>query len=67
MRFISVDIESNQPSGKIIQIGAVAFDTDAKQPIQGEFNCWLNPGEPINWDQPLKGRDLTLGKLLPYG
>lgn len=46
MNFISLDLEMNQPSGRIIQIGAVVGD-----PITGviidRFNAFVNPEESI--------------------
>lgn len=65
MKFISIDLESNQPSGTIIQIGAAAFDTDARDPLMAKFVCYVNPDEEINWDQPLNN-GMTLGELLPF-
>ena len=68
MRFISLDLENNQPSGEIIQIGAVAFDTDDDTPLD-EFQHFVNPGEPINWNhelRPEKEIGCTLGELLPF-
>ena len=68
MRFISVDIEAEQPSGEIIQIGAVAFDTD--KGIIAEFNRYIYLDHPIAWDYVLdsdKDSKKTLGDLLPYG
>jgi len=64
MRFLSVDIECNQPSGTIIQIGAVAWDTD--KGLLGGFDRHLRPDEPINWDHQLTNGK-TLGQLLPFG
>ena len=64
MRFVSVDIECNQPSGTIIQIGAVAWDTDRGE--QDWFSVYVNPEEKINWDHMLS-RGITLGELLPFG
>lgn len=63
MRFISVDLECNQPSGTIIQIGAQVFDTT--KVICPKFNLYIQPDETINWDHPLRGGKLTLGELLP--
>ncbi len=65
MRFISVDLEANQPTDKIIQIGAAAFDTDSKTPYKpvDTFNLYVDPEEEINWDYNLRG-GLTLIELL---
>lgn len=65
MRFISVDIECNQPSGTIIQIGAQVFDTTKEDCDM--FDVYIQPDEDINWDHPLRGGEITLGELLPYG
>jgi DNA polymerase III epsilon subunit-like protein len=46
MRVIAVDLEMNQPSGKIIQIGAVCFQPDKGSLIE-TFNQLINPGETI--------------------
>jgi len=47
MKLIVVDLEFNQPSGKIIQIGAVFADLKAKR-ILSSFNSICNPGELPN-------------------
>jgi len=47
MRCIAVDLEMNQPSRKIIQIGAVCFEPDTGK-IVSNFHMFVNPGEPIN-------------------
>lgn len=65
LRFISVDIECNQPSGKIIQIGAAAFDTNIPEEVE-RVDIHIDPGEPINWDHQIRADGLTLGDLLPY-
>lgn len=46
MRVIAVDLEMNQPSGKIIQIGAVCFQPDKGALIE-TFDRLIDPGEPI--------------------
>ena len=47
MKLMAIDCEMNQPSGKLIQIGAVAFD-----PLTGEIldrvAAYVNPGEQLN-------------------
>jgi inhibitor of KinA sporulation pathway (predicted exonuclease) len=65
VRFISVDIEANQPTNSIIQIGAAAFDTDSKKPHEpvDTFNLYVDPVEEVNWDIDLRG-GLTLIQLL---
>ena len=53
MRFISIDLENNQPSGSIIQLGAVAWDTDLDTAIS-TFNIFVEPPEEeVNWDHLL--------------
>lgn len=47
MRLIVLDLEMNQPSEKIIQIGAVMCDTKRKI-ILSEFNEYVNPNEAID-------------------
>lgn len=47
MRLVAVDLEMNQPSTKIIQIGAVCFQPD-KGNIIDTFNQLVNPGEEIS-------------------
>lgn len=44
---ISLDLEMNQPSGKIIEIGAVAFSMNTGSEI-GRFQSYVNPAEEIN-------------------
>ncbi len=46
MRVISVDLELNQPSTKIIQIGAVCFHPETGKVLE-TFNQLVNPGELI--------------------
>ncbi len=47
MNIIALDIELNQPSRKIIQIGAACFDARSAT-LMDRFNVYVNPGEPIN-------------------
>lgn len=47
MKLVAVDLEMNQPSNKIIQIGAICFRPDNGS-IIAEFNQFVNPGEEIN-------------------
>jgi inhibitor of KinA sporulation pathway (predicted exonuclease) len=44
---VSLDLEYNQPSGKIIQIGAAIGDLKT-QSIVASFGAIVNPGEPIS-------------------
>lgn len=44
MKMIFVDLELNQPSNAIIQIGAVCFDLN-KQKVVESFDTICNPGE----------------------
>ena len=46
MKLTSLDLELNQPSGKIIQIGAVVGDTETGE-ITQRLRIYVNPGEPI--------------------
>jgi len=46
MKLTSLDLELNQPSGKIVQIGAVIGDTDTGE-ITHRLRIYVNPGEPI--------------------
>jgi inhibitor of KinA sporulation pathway (predicted exonuclease) len=46
-KFISLDLEMNQNSGKIIQIGAVVGDLISGE-IFEEIRLYVNPGEPLN-------------------
>jgi len=46
MRVVAVDLEMNQPSTRIIQIGAVCFQPD-KGVLVDTFDRFVNPGEPI--------------------
>lgn len=47
MRLIALDDEFNQPSGKLIQIGAVCFQPDTGKVVDS-FMTFVNPQEPIN-------------------
>lgn len=46
MRLIVLDLESNQPSGKIIQIGALVYNVNEDR-VESKFNEYANPGEPV--------------------
>jgi inhibitor of KinA sporulation pathway (predicted exonuclease) len=46
MKLTSLDLELNQPSGKIVQIGAVIGDTETGE-ITHRLRIYVNPGEPI--------------------
>lgn len=61
MKFVAIDLEMNQPSGKIIQIGAAAFDTELG--VISYFGQHVDPGEKINWDHPILSGG-TLEELL---
>jgi hypothetical protein len=65
MRFVSIDLELNQPSNNIIQIGACTFNTDSKTPYVPEktLSVFIDPNEPVNWNHHLNTRE-TLGSLL---
>lgn len=65
MRFTVLDLENNQPTGKITQLGALVYDTD--QGIIATFNEYIDPGEPVNWDFMLKPINCTLEELLAPG
>lgn len=46
MKLTALDLEMNQPSGKIVQIGAVVGDTISGE-ITQRLRIYVNPGEPI--------------------
>lgn len=46
MKLTVLDLEMNQPSGKICQIGAVIGDTITGE-IEQRLRIYVNPGEPI--------------------
>ena len=46
MKLTCLDLELNQPSGKIVQIGAVIGDTQTGAIID-RIRIYVNPGEPI--------------------
>lgn len=46
MKLTVLDLEHNQPSGKICQIGAVVGDTKTGE-ISQRLRIYINPGEPI--------------------
>jgi inhibitor of KinA sporulation pathway (predicted exonuclease) len=46
MKLTAFDLELNQPSGKIIQIGAVVGDTLTGE-ISQRLSIFVNPGEPL--------------------
>ena len=46
MKLTCLDLEMNQPSGKIVQIGAVIGDTQTGE-IVDRIRIYVNPGEPI--------------------
>lgn len=47
MKLTCLDLEMNQPSGKIIQIGAVIGDTQSGV-ISDRIRIYVNPGEPLS-------------------
>lgn len=47
MKLMAIDCEFNQPSKKVIQIGAVCFQPDNRLIVE-EFMTYVNPGEPIS-------------------
>ena len=49
MRLVAVDLEMNQPSHKIIQIGAVCFQADNGLIVES-FDQLVNPGEAISFE-----------------
>lgn len=51
MKFTVIDLECNQPSGNIIQIGAAIWCTE--RGFQSSFNVYVDPNEPVNWDHSL--------------
>jgi inhibitor of KinA sporulation pathway (predicted exonuclease) len=58
---ISIDLEMNQPSGRIIAIGAVAFNDNG---IVDTFHEWVNPNEPLNdFIRTLCHVDVDLGSM----
>lgn len=67
MKFIAIDLEADQPSGEIIQIGAVVFDTQTKDPTKpvSTFMEYLETqsSEEPNWGHPFNNGQ-TLGELL---
>lgn len=44
---VSLDLEMNQPSGRIIQIGAVVGDVRTGE-VLSRFDAKVSPGEPLN-------------------
>jgi len=62
MRFTAIDLELNQPSNRIIQIGACAVDTD--QGIISNFSIYVDPEEEMGWKHVLNTGQ-TLEQLLP--
>jgi len=51
MKFISIDLELDQPTNHIIQIGAVQFCTVTNKTEY--FHCYVDPGHPIGWEHTL--------------
>jgi inhibitor of KinA sporulation pathway (predicted exonuclease) len=49
MKLTCIDLEMNQPSGKIIQIGAVIGDTRSGV-ISHTLRIYVNPAEPLSSD-----------------
>ena len=46
-KIVSLDLEMNQPSGRIIQIGAAVGCTEERQ-VTDRFSAIVDPGEPIS-------------------
>lgn len=44
---VCMDLEMNQPSGRIIELGAVVGDTETGEVVDS-LRCLVNPGEPIS-------------------
>lgn len=66
MKIVAIDLELNQPSNRIIQIGAAVACTEAGKVLNSQ-TWWVDPGEMINIDYPLRGSSSsqqTLGNLL---
>ena len=72
MKFTALDIECNQPTNKVIQIGAVSFEVDFNNKTAPsivkleEFSTFMQPNEEINWDYELRRGKGTLGDYLPF-
>jgi inhibitor of KinA sporulation pathway (predicted exonuclease) len=68
MKILSLDLEMNQPSGKIIQIGAVVGDLDSGVVVE-RFGIFVECNEPLNPEiTKLTGitvHDLSRGVSLP--
>jgi inhibitor of KinA sporulation pathway (predicted exonuclease) len=47
MKLLSLDLEMNQPSGKIIQVGAAVGDTDTNTVLE-TLSVMVNPYEQLN-------------------
>lgn len=47
MKFLSLDLEMNQPSGKVIQVGACVF-RKKDGVILDKFMVYVNPGEKLD-------------------
>jgi len=62
MKFTSLDLELNQPSNRIIQIGAAAYCTD--RGLISSFSVYVNPEEKMGWKHVLNTGQ-TLDRLLP--
>jgi hypothetical protein len=61
MKFCALDLELDQPSGEIIQIGAIIYDTRGE--VYDTFNVMCSHGKEPSWDTVLRGGG-TLGDLL---
>ena len=65
MIFCAVDIEADQPSNRVIQIGAVIYVIDKTElNIIDTFNVFLDWGIKPNWGHKLRRGRGTLGDLL---
>jgi len=63
MKFITIDLELDQPTNHIIQIGAAQFCTDTGR--SEHFNCYVDPGHPIGWGHKLNIGCTLEGLLAP--
>lgn len=58
MNILTLDCEYNQPSHKVIQIGAAVYAARTGK-LQGTFETYVNPGELINRDTTNGQTDIT--------
>lgn len=62
MKYIFLDLENTQPTGEIIQIGLVGWDTQMKST---SFNS-IFVEQDVNWTQQLEGTNKTLEEFLGF-